>query len=174
MIKFVIFKSNRKVTEIKRISLMDLPKLNLPNYPFKLKRKNSQLYVNCIIRGKDILLTPEEWVRQNMMMFLINEKGFSKNLIAIEKQLVVNDMKKRFDLLVFDISGNPLVLGEFKAPNIVINELTFKQVVNYNKVLNVPFLLVSNGLSHFFCHIDLQKGELIYFEEIPSLSTLVK
>lgn len=151
---------------------MDLPKLNFPDYPFTLKRKSGQLYITCAIRKREILLTPEEWVRQNVIQFLITEKGYSKNLIAVEKQLIVNNMKKRYDLLVFSKDGVPIILGEFKAPDVNITESTIKQIVNYNKSLMVSYLLLSNGMTHYFSFVNIEKGEINFFDSIPKFSNL--
>ena len=101
---------------------MDLPNLNLPDYKFELKRKQNKLYINCIVRNKLLVLTPEEWVRQNFIAYLISEKNVPKSLIAVEKQILVNGLTKRFDILVFDNKGISQILIECKADTILVNQ----------------------------------------------------
>lgn len=153
---------------------MDLSKLNLPPYPFKLKKKNGKIWIPCLIRNKDIVLTPEEWVRQNFLQFLIQEKNYPKNLIAVEKQITVNKMTKRFDLMVFDQSIKPILLGEFKSPSINISENTFKQVINYNKAIGVSHLILSNGIDHYYTNVNSKIAFIDITRNIPNYENLSK
>lgn len=137
---------------------MQIPKLNLPEYHVKLKRKNEQVYCVCIIRQKDILLTPEEWVRQQFIGYLMEEKGYPKNLLAVEKQVKVNGMNKRFDILAFNTEGNPVVLVECKAHSVPLSQAVFSQAANYNMTLKVPYLIITNGLQHIQASIDFNKN----------------
>jgi len=141
--------------------------LNLPRYEFKIRvgKENKQIYDG--IRKKYILLTPEEWVRQNVIAYLSSEKKYPVTLMAVEKKLMVNNMPQRFDLLIFDRKGNPLLVAEFKAPSVKITQDAFSQVVRYNSKLRVPLILVSNGLTHFICKIDYQSGSVVYLDQIP-------
>ena len=117
--------------------------LSFPNYEFRLKEINQKRFIFDEIRKKYIELTPEEWVRQNCIKFLINEKKFKKNLISIEKKIQLNNTTKRFDILVHDINGGCILLVECKAPNIKINQESFDQIFRYNQVINAKFLFVT-------------------------------
>jgi hypothetical protein len=121
-------------------------------------------------RKKHIVCTPEEWVRQNFLKFLVDEKGFPMGLIAIEKSIKVNNRTKRFDALVHDKSGCPILLIEFKAPEVEITEKTFHQIANYNSLLKVSYLIMSNGLNHYACEVN-EKG-IQFYEDIPNYTDL--
>ena len=114
--------------------------LSFPNYEFRLKEINQKRFIFDEIRKKYIELTPEEWVRQNCIKFLINEKKFKKNLISIEKKIQLNNTTKRFDILVHDTNGECSLLVECKAPNIKINQESFDQIFRYNQDINAKFL----------------------------------
>ncbi len=148
---------------------MKLTELNLPSYEAKITTKGGKHFIYDEIRKKEIVLTPEEWVRQNFIHFLINHHNYSKNYIKIEKQIKVNDRQKRFDGLVYDKNGNPIVLIECKAPEVKISQNTFSQIATYNMTLRVPYLIVTNGLSHFICEIDFENNSYNYLKEIPKI-----
>ena len=141
--------------------------LSFPNYEFRLKEINQKRFIFDEIRKKYIELTPEEWVRQNCIKFLINEKKFKKNLISIEKKIQLNKTSKRFDILVHDINGSYLLLVECKAPNIKINQKSFDQILSYNQVINAKFLMVTNGIIHYYCRINYHKKNIEFLKEIP-------
>ncbi len=122
--------------------------LNLPKANLRLKRKGKQVFVWCIIRQMDLLCTPEEWVRQHVIHYLINEKQFPKGLIASEYVVEYNGMKKRADVVVFDKNNSPILIIECKAPEIDINEKVLLQIATYNSQLNVPYLFLTNGIKH--------------------------
>ncbi|TYP98307.1 type I restriction and modification enzyme subunit R-like protein [Tenacibaculum adriaticum] len=145
-----------------------MQKLNLPAYPFKLKSNEKHTLIFGEIRKKYVVLTPEEWVRQHFVQFLIQEKNYPTSLIAVEKQLIVNNLKKRSDILVFSSNGLPNIIVECKAPHIKITQDTFDQIARYNLKLNANFLIVTNGLQHFFCKLDIENETYIFLEEIPS------
>jgi hypothetical protein len=144
-----------------------MQKLNLPTYPFKLKSNEKQTLIFDNLRKRYFVLTPEEWVRQHFVQFLIEEKKYPVSLIAIEKQLTINALKKRTDIVVFDKSGNPDIIVECKAPHIKIAQDTFDQIARYNLKLNAKYLIVTNGLDHFFCKMDFENENYIFLEEIP-------
>lgn len=148
---------------------MKIPELNLPSYPAKIVAREGKNYIYDEIRKKEIVLTPEEWVRQNFIHFLINYHNYSKNYIKIEKQIKVNDRLKRFDGLVYDKNGNPIVLIECKAPEVKITQATFSQIATYNMTLQVPYLIVTNGMNHFICEIDFENNTYHYLSEIPKI-----
>ena len=125
-----------------------MQKLNLPNYTFKLKSNEKHTLIFDDIRKKNVVLTPEEWVRQHFVQYLIQEKNYPISLIALEKQLTINNRKKRTDILIFSPNGTPDIIVECKAPQIKINQDTFDQIARYNLKLNANFLIVTNGLQH--------------------------
>lgn len=143
-------------------------KLNLPNYKFKLKSSENKTLIFDNFRKKYFVLTPEEWVRQHFVQFLIDEKKYPVSLIAIEKQLTINNRKKRTDILVFNTDGNPDIIVECKAPQIKITQATFDQIARYNLKLKANYLIVTNGLDHFYCKMDFEKETYIFLKEIPT------
>lgn len=144
-----------------------MEKLNLPKYPYKVKNRENKLYIFDIIRKKYIVLTPEEWVRQHFVNYLIQEKNYPKSIIAIEKQLKYNGLVKRTDILIFDKLGNSDIIVECKSPSIKISQDTFDQIARYNLKLNANYLIVTNGLQHYYCKLDHQKKQYVFLKEIP-------
>lgn len=114
-----------------------------------------------------MVLTPEEWVRQHFVCFLIEEKKYPVSLIAIEKQLTINNLKKRSDILVFNTDGKPEIIVECKAPSIKITQAAFDQIARYNLKLKAKYLIVTNGLEHFYCKMDFKKETYIFLKMIP-------
>jgi hypothetical protein len=145
-------------------------KLNLPKYPFKLSKKKEKVYIFDTIRKKDIYLTPEEWVRQHFIQFLINEQNYPKSLIAVEKEIKVNNLKKRFDILIFNNKGLHDVIVECKAPTIKITQETFDQIARYNLTLKANYLMVTNGLEHYYCKMDFENKKYVFLEACPKFS----
>jgi len=145
-----------------------MQKLNLPNYTFKLKSNENKTFIFDNLRKKDVVLTPEEWVRQHFVQFLIKEKNYPISLIAIEKQLIINNLKKRTDIVIFSSDGTPNIIVECKAPKIKIAQDTFDQIARYNLKLNANYLVVTNGLQHYFCKLDKEKETYIFLKDIPS------
>ena len=143
-------------------------KLNLPEYAFRTKTENGKIWIFDSIRKKFVVLTPEEWVRQNFIQYLIQEKCYPQNLMAVEKQIKVNRQQRRFDLLVYQRNGNPYLIAEFKAPSVKITQNAFDQVVRYNMALRVDRVVVSNGIQHFACEIDYEKNSYSFLKEIPT------
>ena len=148
--------------------------LNLPAYKFRIKKENEKFFIFDDLRKKFVSLTPEEWVRQNFLRFLIEEKKFPASLIAVEKQLMVNESKKRFDALIYTSNAQPLVIAEFKAPDVEIEQSVFDQAATYNLALNVRFFIISNGLVHYFCELDKTNSQYVFYKEIPSYRELTK
>ena len=144
--------------------------LNLPTYSFKIKSKENILYIFDILRKKNVVLTPEEWVRQNYIQFLISEKKYPKSLIAIEKQLKVNNLIKRTDILIFDKNGLPNIIVECKSPKVKITQDVFDQIARYNLKLQAKYLIVTNGIQHFYCQMDHQQMKYDFLKEIPNYS----
>jgi len=144
--------------------------LNLPTYSFKIKSKENILYIFDILRKKNVVLTPEEWVRQNYIQFLISEKKYPKSLIAIEKQLKINNLIKRTDILIFDKNGLPYIIVECKSPKVKITQDVFDQIAKYNLKLKAKYLIVTNGIKHFYCQMDHQQMKYDFLKEIPKYS----
>jgi len=122
------------------------------------------------IRKKFILLTPEEWVRQHVVEFLLNEKKYSKSLINVEKVVKVNGMNKRYDVIVFNSDGSIFLLIECKAPEVKIDQKTFDQIARYNLILNAQYLMVTNGLNHYFCEMDFENEKYTFLKELPEFN----
>ena len=143
--------------------------LSFPQAELKLTRKEGQVFVWCIIRKKSLVLTPEEWVRQHLIHFLIQEKQIPIGLIAAEMAIEINQLSRRCDVVVFGIDGKPRLIVECKAPEINLTEKTFNQIAQYNAALNVDLLMVTNGLQHIVCQIDRENTQLNYLEELPEM-----
>lgn len=148
------------------------PELNLPSTDLRVTIKDDKELIFDSLRRKYVALTPEEWVRQNFVSFLINKKGFLAGLMNNEVSLVQNGIKRRCDTLVCDKFGAPLVIVEYKAPNIEITQKVFDQIVRYNYVFRAKYLIVSNGLNHYCCCINYDEGNYSFLKEIPSYADL--
>ena len=144
-----------------------MQKLNLPTYNFKLKSNEKQTLIFDNLRKKYFVLTPEEWVRQHFVQFLIEEKKYPVSLIALEKQLVVNNLKKRTDIVIYNKLGVPDIIVECKAPHIKISQDTFDQIARYNLKLKAKYLIVTNGIEHYFCRMDFENETYIFLNDIP-------
>ena len=147
--------------------------LNLPSYPFKIKTQGERKQIFDVIRKKYVVLTPEEWVRQHVIRYLISEKAFPPSLIAVEAGLKYNKMQKRSDIVVYDKNGGAAMMVECKAPSVKITQDVFDQVARYNMTLKVRYLVVTNGINHFCCLMDYEAMSYSYLEEIPLYDQLV-
>lgn len=143
-------------------------KLSFPNYEFRLKKIDEKRFIFDEIRKKYIELTAEEWVRQNCIKFLINEKKYKSQLIAVEKKIILNNLTKRFDIIAYDNNGDPNLLVECKAPNIAIRQETFDQILSYNRVVNSKYLMITNGIIHYYCKIDNIDNKINFLKDIPN------
>ncbi len=146
--------------------------LNLPNYPFQIKEEDKKTKIFDEIRAEYLVLTPEEWVRQHLVRYLIDVKGFPKGLIALEKGLKLHGMQKRMDILVYSRMGEPIFMVECKAPNIKIDQAVFEQIGRYNIRMRLPYLLVSNGLEHYCAKIDFNTAKIEFLKDIPNYEAL--
>lgn len=149
-----------------------MQQLNLPAYDVQTKRQKGYTYIYDIIRKQYIQLTPEEWVRQHLVHYLIDHKNVPQGLIAVEMALEYNTMTKRSDIVIFSRSAQPLLLVECKAPSVTINQKVFEQVAMYNLTLQVPYLIVSNGLTHYCCYVDVWEKSFSFLEEFPDYKEL--
>ncbi len=144
------------------------PKLNLPECALQLRRDaRGRIEVYDEFRHRWLVLTPEEYVRQHFVHYMVQYLGYSPHRLAIEHGLEFNGTQRRVDALVFDDFGRPLAVVEFKAPQIAITQRTFDQIVRYNLVLRAPYLMVSNGLKHYCVHIDLSGGGYEFLTTLP-------
>ena len=146
-----------------------MEELNLPKFDFKLKQDKGKIQIFDEIRKKYIVLTPEEWVRQHLICHMIYNLSFPKTLLKVESGLIYNSLRKRSDILSFDNEGNPLLLIECKNPKNKINQNSVDQVTTYNKSINARYLMISNGINHFFW--KSQKNPEI-FREIPGYDNI--
>ena len=153
--------------------LKAMRQLNLPLFQVKTKQVGTQTEVFDFIRKAYVILTPEEWVRQQFIHFLVQEKKYPASLISIEKGIKVLGLQKRFDAVVSDKSGQPAVLIEFKSPDVKITQNTFEQISAYNLKLKVRFLIVSNGLKHYCCKVDFEKQAFEFLADIPEYNELI-
>lgn len=144
-----------------------MQQLNFPSYSFRFKNSENKVAIFDEIRKKFIILTPEEWVRQHVVRFLLEEKKYPKSLINVEKILKVNGLRKRYDVVVYNPDGSIFVLIECKAPEIKIAQATFDQIARYNMTLKSEFLMVTNGLNHYFCQMDFEDEKYEFLNELP-------
>jgi len=141
--------------------------LNLPPYPFRITDQNGQLTLFDEIRKKNIIITPEEWVRQHFVQYLIRQKHYPKTLIKLEGGHKLFGMSKRSDIVVFNPDGEKILLVECKAPSVAIDQKTFDQVARYNMIHKVSLMAVTNGLAHYYCRIDFENRGYKFIEELP-------
>ena len=144
--------------------------LNFPTYSFRFKNSENKVSIFDEIRKKFILLTPEEWVRQHVVQFLLQDKKYPKSYINVEKLIKINDLSKRYDGVVFQPNGEIFLLIECKAPEVPISQQTFDQIARYNLVLKAKYLMVTNGLNHYFCQMDFENEKYVFLRELPEYS----
>jgi len=144
--------------------------LNLPTYSFSVKSEEGRSWIFDPVRRKYVLLTPEEWVRQNFLQYLVQEKDFPASLMAVEKEFTFNRMKKRTDILVHNRQGEPVFLVECKAPAVPVTREVFDQIGLYNLNYNVPWLVVTNGMKHYCCRFEKDEGKYRFTDRIPAWS----
>ena len=146
--------------------------LNLPPYQYKIESRNGKNYIFDNLRKKYVALTPEEWVRQHFVHYLIDNKKFPMGLTANETQVNLNGTKKRCDTVVYNKELKPLVIIEYKAPTVQITQEVFNQITRYNIVLRVKYLIVSNGIRHFCCRLDYESNSYTFMPDIPCFDEL--
>jgi hypothetical protein len=147
--------------------------LNLPTFQANIKKIDGMVKIQDVLRQKFVALTPEEWVRQHFVHFLIDQKGYSPTLMANEVAVTLNGMSRRCDTVVYRQEGlKPLMIIEYKRPDVDITQQVFNQICRYNMVLEVEYLVVSNGMKHYCCKVDLQNGTYTFLQDIPSYPDL--
>ncbi len=144
-----------------------MQKLNFPNYDFRFQKYQNKLKIFSKLRKKFIILTPEEWVRQHCVLFLIHEKGFSPQLMNEEKKVEVNGMSKRYDIIIYKPDGQLKLIVECKAPTVNITQDTFDQIARYNLSLDAQYLMLTNGINHYFCQLDYDNQTYIFLPDLP-------
>ena len=147
--------------------------LNLPRRNFNVKvTPQGNRVIFDRLRRRFVTLTPEEWVRQNFVEFLIADRGFPAGLMSNEMSLTQNSISRRCDTVVTDHHGSPMVIVEYKAPSIKITQTVFDQICRYNMVLQAKYLIVSNGLQHYCCEIDYAHNSYSFLPDVPSYNAL--
>ncbi|MDA8768608.1 type I restriction enzyme HsdR N-terminal domain-containing protein [uncultured Winogradskyella sp.] len=142
--------------------------LNFPKFDYRFKSTENKVSIFDIIRKKFVILQPEEWVRQHCVHYLITQRNYPKSLINVEKELTINGLKKRYDIVVFNPDGSIFLMVECKAPKITINQATFDQIARYNLKINAVYLMVTNGINHYYCQMDFEKEQYTFLQDIPS------
>ena len=141
--------------------------LTFPAYHFRIKNSENKTSIFDIIRKKFIILTPEEWVRQHVIHFLIEEKKHPISLINVEKELTVNGTKKRYDIVTYQPDGSIYLMVECKSPKVKITQQVFDQIARYNLALNAELLMVTNGMEHYYCKINYKTKAYSFLRELP-------
>lgn len=144
--------------------------LNFPKFDYRFKSTENKVSIFDVIRKKFVILQPEEWVRQHCVHFLLTKKKYPKSLINIERELIVNGLKKRYDIVVYNPDGSIHIIVECKAPKIAISQSAFDQIARYNLVLNATYLMVTNGINHYYCQMDLENKQYVFLKDIPKYS----
>lgn len=146
--------------------------LNLPPAEFHIGGTAQKPTVFDILRRRNVTLTPEEWVRQNFIRYLINHKGYPQELLANEVSLQVGDKVLRADSVLYDRQLHPRMIIEYKAPTVTITQKTFDQITVYNMLLHVDYLIISNGINHYCCKMDYNGKKYLFLEEIPEYQNI--
>ena len=147
--------------------------LNLPKYGIKIKNDKGHQSIFDVLRRKYVALTPEEWVRQHFVHFLIEHKGYPKALMANEIQLAIGNKKLRCDSVLYGRTLKPRMIIEYKAPTVSITQKVFDQITIYNMLLHVDYLVVSNGIKHYCCRMDYANQKYLFLEDIPDYQNLL-
>ena len=146
--------------------------LNLPAFDAKIAARNGKNVIFDVIRRRYVALTPEEWVRQHFVHFLLAHKGYPQEHMANEVQVQLNGTKKRCDTVLYRRDLTARMIVEYKAPEIEITQKVFDQITRYNMVLKVDYLIVSNGLQHYCCRIDYEHNSYTFLQDIPEYQNL--
>lgn len=141
--------------------------LNLPPYDVKLRGTREKPEIFDFLRRRYVALTPEEWVRQHFVHFLIDHKGYPKGLLGNEIELKIGEKRLRCDSILYNNVLAPRMIMEYKAPSVAITQKVFNQISTYNLLLHVDYLIVSNGLQHYCCRMDNVQGQYEFLNDIP-------
>lgn len=149
-------------------SHIDTTPLNLPALPVPLRLdRQGRPQVQCLVRKRWLVATPEERVRQHFLRYMVECLGYSPHRLAVEMPLELNGTRRRVDALVYDDVARPLAVVEFKAPDVNISQQVVDQIARYNLALCAPYLIISNGLRHYCCRVDVQSGRYEFLRAIP-------
>lgn len=146
--------------------------LNLPDHGVKTKHGPDGDRIFDPVRRAWVACTPEEWVRQHVINHLVHDLGAPMSLMAVEKQLIMNRLARRADIVVHDRSARPVLLVECKAPGVKLDQAAFEQAARYNTVYKVPYLLITNGLAHYCCRVHQGAGRLEFLPAVPPYNVL--
>jgi hypothetical protein len=156
-------------------NISDMEKLNLPEITARIREgKHGKQEIFDEVRKKFVRLTPEEWVRQHFLHYMIHQLGFPASLIVVEAALKYNSMLKRFDILAYRADGQPCFVVECKSPDVEITQAVFDQVAMYNMTLTVDYLAVTNGISHYACQVDHKQRTYRFLQEIPTYEFVIR
>lgn len=151
----------------------DMQKLHLPPFDVKTKDDGGRTAIYDFLRSRYVCLTPEEWVRQHFTHFLVGHKGYPAALMANELTVNVGGVARRCDTVLYNrINLKPRMIVEYKAPHVAITQHVFQQIYAYNSVLRADYLVVSNGLAHYCCHVDYTNMKVDFLQDIPAYSEL--
>ncbi len=148
--------------------------INLPRYEIKFREQCGKRQIFDFLRRKFVALTPEEWVRQHFVHYLVSQKGYPKGLLANEVELVVGKKKLRCDTLLYNRVLKPQMIIEYKSPEIELTQRVFDQITVYNFLLHVEYLIVSNGRQHYCCRMDYDQRSYQFLRDIPDYAVLNK
>ena len=147
-----------------------MQELNFPKFEYRFKSTENKVSIFDVIRKKFIILQPEEWVRQHCIHYLINVKKFPLSLINVEKELIINGLKKRYDIVVYNSDGSIHLIVECKSYKVEINQNTFDQIARYNLTLDANYLMVTNGINHYYCQMNMEEECYAFLRDIPEYS----
>ncbi|NCQ58965.1 MAG: type I restriction enzyme HsdR N-terminal domain-containing protein [Flavobacteriales bacterium] len=147
-----------------------MQKLHFSEFAFRFKSSENKISIFDEIRKKFVVLTPEEWVRQHVVQFLLLEKHYPKSWINVEKKLTLHQTTKRYDVVVYKPDGSIFIIVECKAPSVAIKQATFDQIARYNLSLHATYLMVTNGLNHYYCQLDYKEEKYHFLNELPDYS----
>ena len=146
--------------------------LNLPSFEANIVHADNQNQIFDILRRRYVALTPEEWVRQHFIHYLIEQKHYPASLLSNEVTICLNGMTRRCDSILYNNAGKPQMIIEYKSPSVRITQKVFSQILAYNNVLKVGYIIVSNGMQHYCCHIDYSTLKATYLQDIPDYNAL--
>lgn len=144
--------------------------LNLPSYQYNVKKSGENWLIFDFLRKKFVRLTPEEWVRQHFLHFLIEEMHYPGSMIAVEQQILINGQSKRCDAVLYNLNMQAVAIFEFKAPHVSVNQNTLDQVSVYNTALRIDHIFISNGINHQYLQLSPDRKNYIILEKIPTYS----
>jgi len=147
-----------------------MQKLNFPDYSFRFKNSENKVAIFDEIRKKFIILTPEEWVRQHVVRFLTYDKKYPISHVNVEKIIRINGLTKRYDVVVFQPDGKIFLLVECKAPGVPVSQVAFDQIARYNMTLKASYMMVTNGINHYFCQMDYEQEKYHFLQELPQFN----